>query len=114
MKIIKTKPYLKATKKLSIGAQDEQRLFGELAETPEKGALIVGGGGIRKIRLALGNRGKSAGARVIYCAFVSAEIIFLLAAYAKGEKENLTRREINDFREITDQIRKALENERDI
>lgn len=109
MKFIKTKPYLRAAKKIGITAQDETRLFDELNQTPEKGDLIIGGGGIRKIRLALGNRGKSAGARVIYCAFVIAKKVFLITAYAKNDKTNLTRSEINDFKKIIDLIRKEIE-----
>jgi len=109
MKIIRTKTYLKAVKKLGITAQDEARLFDELRQTPEKGALVVGGGGIRKIRLALGNRGKSAGARVIYCAFAFAKMIFLITAYAKSDKENLSQKEINDFKAIIELIGKELE-----
>lgn len=106
MKIIKTKPYLKAAKRLGIGAQDEQRLFGELAETPEKGALIVGGGGIRKIRLALGNRGKSAGARVIYTIFEIEEELYLLDAYSKSEQANISKAEINNLKKLIEIIRK--------
>ena len=34
--------------------------------TPGLGTLIKGGGGIRKIRVAVGSRGKRGGARVIY------------------------------------------------
>jgi len=37
-----------------------------IAANPELGAVIRGGGGIRKIRVAVGSRGKSGGARVIY------------------------------------------------
>ena len=37
-----------------------------LAATPQLVAVIKGGGGIRKVRVAVGARGKSGGARVIY------------------------------------------------
>jgi len=37
-----------------------------LIEQPDKGDLIQGGGGIRKLRHALPGRGKSSGVRVIY------------------------------------------------
>lgn len=38
----------------------------DLAENPELGDLIKGGGGIRKVRCAVQGRGKSGGVRVIY------------------------------------------------
>lgn len=37
-----------------------------LVENPERGDIIKGGGGIRKLRYALPGRGKSGGIRVIY------------------------------------------------
>ena len=37
-----------------------------LVEDPERGALIRGGGGIRKLRYALAGGGQSGGIRVIY------------------------------------------------
>ncbi len=81
----------------------------ELFENPEKGDLIVGGGGIRKIRLALGNRGKSKGARVIYTFFEVKGRIYLLWAYKKGEKENLTQKEVNNLKLFTEIIREEMQ-----
>ena len=37
-----------------------------LVENPERGDIIKGGGGIRKLRFAQSGRGKSGGVRVIY------------------------------------------------
>jgi len=48
-------------------SDDEYRRFQtELAANPALGPVIRGGGGIRKVRVAAGSRGKSGGARVIY------------------------------------------------
>ncbi len=47
--------------------EDEYRRFqSRLAANPQLGPLIKGGGGIRKVRVAIGSRGKRSGARVIY------------------------------------------------
>ena len=70
---------------------DEYRKFQvDLAANPAIGALIRGGGGIRKIRVALGNRGKSGGARVIYYWAVRRNLVLLLFAYPKNVSANLT------------------------
>jgi len=46
---------------------DEYRLFQlYLMNNPDKGDLIKGCGGVRKIRWAINNKGKSGGIRVIY------------------------------------------------
>jgi hypothetical protein len=41
-------------------------LENELLQNPDRGDLIQGTGGFRKIRMKLAGRGKSAGARVVY------------------------------------------------
>jgi hypothetical protein len=60
-------------------SDDEFREFQyRLAANPQLGALIKGGGGIRKIRVAVGSRGKSGGARVIYFWAARRDLILLL------------------------------------
>ena len=54
------------------------------------GVVIPGSGGIRKLRFGFGGRGKRGGARVIYLFGGNDVPIFLLAAFAKNEKSDLT------------------------
>jgi len=56
------------TKLLPKYMQDEEyRLFQlYLMENPDKGNTVVSSGGVRKIRWAINNKGKSGGIRVIY------------------------------------------------
>ena len=62
----------------------------ELAENPEKGAVIRGTGGIRKLRWSGTGRGKRGGTRVIYYWAKSKDIVLMLVAYAKNEETTLT------------------------
>ncbi len=57
---------------------------------PESGDLIPGGRGLRKLRRPLPGRGKRGGARVIYYHSSGAGRIYLVFAYAKNSRENLT------------------------
>lgn len=61
-----------------------------LAEFPDAGDLVKGGGGIRKVRYALPGRGKSGGARVIYFWAVENDLILMLEIYAKNEQSDLS------------------------
>ena len=56
------------TKRLVEVGDDEvlRALQNEIMQCPEKGNVIVGAGGFRKIRVKLPGRGKSGGARAIY------------------------------------------------
>jgi hypothetical protein len=57
--------------------------------------VIPGSGGIRKVRFGFGSRGKSGGARIIYL-FGGVDLpVFILAAFAKNEKANLSAAERN-------------------
>lgn len=73
----------------------------ELSNHPKKGALIVGGGGIRKIRWSAGNdRGKSGGIRTIYYYKDEKEQILMLFAYPKNVADSLTDSQTKILREI--------------
>lgn len=60
-----------------------------------------------KIRVSLENRGKSGSARVIYVDFIKFEKIYLLTAYPKNEKENLSKQESNQIKELVKALEKA-------
>jgi mRNA-degrading endonuclease RelE of RelBE toxin-antitoxin system len=64
-----------------------------LGNHPEKGDVIPGTGGLRKLRWALAGRGKRGGSRVIYYYNRPEWEVLLLTAYAKNEKEDLAERE---------------------
>jgi hypothetical protein len=66
-----------------------------IAAAPECGVLIEGGGGIRKVRFAIGSRGKSGGVRIVYYYHCQDFPVFLLTVFAKAEKANLTKEQRN-------------------
>jgi hypothetical protein len=61
-----------------------------LAANPGLGALIQGGGGIRRIRVAARSHGKRGGARVIYYWAVRKDLLVLLYAYLRNVSADLT------------------------
>jgi len=62
---------------------------------PQAGEIITGPGGVRKVRWALEGRGKRGGARIIYFFHDMNRPLYLLTAYAKNEREDLEKAEID-------------------
>jgi hypothetical protein len=67
---------------------------------PEAGEIIPETGGVRKIRWALEGMGKRGGARVIYYYHNERLPVFLLSAYAKNRKANLSKAERNVMKRL--------------
>ena len=94
---------------LGLNDADLRRLQDELLSDPKIGDVIRGTGGVRKMRFAFKHRGKSGGVRVIYVDFEVYEKIYLLTAYIKKEKENLSQEECNDLRRLIKILEEQLE-----
>ena len=79
-----------------------------LLENPQKGDVIEGTGGARKLRVSLNdNRGKSGGGRVIYIDIFEKERIYLLFAYPKNVQENLTAEQKKAIKKLINEIKKG-------
>ena len=111
--IIKTVPSFERQVKKLLSAQAREGLFDYLEAHPEKGDIIIGTGGVRKLRWTTGkdNKGKSSGVRVLY--HYSKEIlIILIMLYKKNEAENITESEKNELKKLIPQlVRKYKEGE---
>lgn len=101
--VVETPSFLKAAEKL-FSAEEREAIVATVAANPECGDLIQGTGGFRKLRVGRGGMGKSGGARVIYILRNENFPVFLVAAYAKNEKENLTKAERNELAKMADSI----------
>ena len=78
-----------------LSDQEKEDLIYYLSEHPNSGALMRGTGGIRKLRWAQSGRGKSGGIPVIYYFHSESMPLYLLAAFGKNEKANLSEQERN-------------------
>jgi hypothetical protein len=74
---------------------DEERsdLVDFIARNPECGDPIPGTGGVRKVRWARSGSGKRGGARVIFFYHNVDAPVYLLLAYAKAKREDITAEE---------------------
>ncbi len=101
--VVEMPGYLKVAEKIFSEAERES-IVGMLAADPECGELMQATGGFRKVRVGRSGMGKRGGARVIYILRSDAFPVFLVTAFAKNEKENLTKKERNDLAHRADEI----------
>jgi hypothetical protein len=97
--------------KLDLEEDDLKEFQNFLLEDPSRGDIVQGTGGARKVRWAL-DKGKSSGIRVIYIDFEVQKKLFLLLAYPKSEKDDLTDNEKKRIKELVKILAKSISIER--
>ena len=80
--------------------EEYRKLQAEIVMNPEKGKLIVGSGGLRKIRWVIPGKGKSGGVRIIYYWAKAKEIILMLLIYSKNEQDDLSREQLKILKSL--------------
>lgn len=93
---------------MGLNDNDLRRLQEELLFNPEKGDVMQGTGGLRKLRFAFEGQGKSGSVRVCYVDFVIYRSIYLITAYPKSEKENLSKSERNSIAKMIKSLESTL------
>ena len=81
---------------------DLRELQVTLLKNPAAGDLILGGRGLRKLRVPLPGRGKRGGARVIYYHWVSHDQCLVVFAYAKNVAADLTKDQLRRLADVID------------
>jgi hypothetical protein len=107
-----TKDFDKYWGALGFTDDDLHELQNELLINPQAGRVIQHTGGARKIRVAAMGHGKSGGARVIYVDILISEKIYLLTAYPKGKKEDLSPDDKRVIRLSIGKLKDALSEEK--
>lgn len=79
-----------------------------LMDNPDAGNVIVGTGGLKKVRWALPHTGKSGGIRVLYIDFIFDSVIYMIDLFPKDEKENISQAERNNIKQIIKTIGEEL------
>ena len=98
MVFVETPTFARSATRL-IDEDDLAVLQTALMLRPDAGPVIPGSGGLRKLRIAAKGHGKRGGARVIYYWRNNEDQIFLLFAYAKNERANLTVAQLRALRQ---------------
>jgi len=98
-------------KKIGLDDDDLRQIQEALLQNPKTGNVIRGTKGLRKIRFAFDGAGKSGGGRVAYVDFTVYEIIYLITAYPKSEKDNLTKAERNAIAKLIVRLEQGLKKQ---
>ena len=101
-----TAPFHRCWKAMGLTDDDLKTLENILLENPQRGDVIQGSGGARKLRIQLDAKGKSGGGRVIYLDVFEKEKLYLLFAYPKNVQEDLTAEQKKAIRALVDAIKK--------
>lgn len=101
MVVIETSVFTRQIQKL-LSEDEYRQLQSHLVTRPEAGAVIPGGGGLRKMRWTGQGRGKRGGTRVIYYWAVEQTQILLLLIYPKNAQDDLTPAQLKLLRQIVE------------
>ena len=97
--VVETPGYLRDAESI-FTVLERDAIVTMVASNPECGEIMQGTGGVRKVRVGRGGRGKSGGGRVVYIHRNTEHPVFLLAAFAKNEKANLSKAERNEMAKL--------------
>ncbi|MGB9991546.1 type II toxin-antitoxin system RelE/ParE family toxin [Massilia sp. SM-13] len=103
MVLIETPTFKSCIEKIAT-EEEFRQLQNEILKNPNAGKVIRGGGGVRKIRFAVGSQGKSGGARAIYYYKASADQIYFLLAYEKSGSDDLSDAELKILSNLVKEI----------
>lgn len=93
MEFIETPTFTRSVLEL-LEDDDYAKLQAALAVRPKIGKVIPGSGGLRKFRWAASGRGKRGGLRIIYYWQAADDVIWMLLAYPKSERDDLSREQL--------------------
>lgn len=95
-----------STRKGVLSDEDVHRVEVALLENPEAGAVLAGTGGVRKLRAAIGERGKRGSARVAYLYVRIRERVYFLMVLEKNVQGNFSAEQKKALRQLAEQLRK--------
>ena len=105
MQVFSTRTYERAIRKL-LGEEARREMEESIVADPGAAPVIRGTGGIRKLRWAGSGRGKRGGIRTVYFYHAGPGAIYLLTAYAKADREDLTSADTKALSRLVAAIKK--------
>ena len=93
---------------MGLGDNELRQLQETLLQNPKAGNVIQGTKRLRKIRIAFEGQGKRGSGRVAYVDFTAHKTVYLITAYPKNEKDNLSKAERNAIAKMIIALKKGI------
>ena len=90
MQVVRLTPYLRAMRAMGFDETDMRNIEAAILAAPQAHPIVKGLRGVRKARFARPGSGKSGGGRALYYVMLSRELLFMLTAYPKNERDDLS------------------------
>ncbi len=107
--IIELPPFSKKAPNI-LTKKELDKLYDYIKLNPEKGNIIPGTGGIRKLRWSSDNKGKRGGSRIIYFYSIVGSTIYLITCYTKNDQSDLSNDAKKKYKTLIEQIKKEIRN----
>ncbi|MBN9545291.1 MAG: type II toxin-antitoxin system RelE/ParE family toxin [Alphaproteobacteria bacterium] len=107
MEIFRTKTFTKACKDLGATEEEIKALEQDISDNPKGAPVIQGTGGARKVRFSINNRSKSAGGRCIYVVIELDDVVYLITAYPKSKRGDLSVADKKAIKEFVTELKGA-------
>ena len=109
VEFIESRLFTRRLHDLAGGAADEllRAIQSGLEQNPDRGAMVPGLGGVRKVRIPGRSKGKRGGYRCLYLHLEKRQHIHLLILLAKNEQEDATAEQKSQIRQWVAEIKKA-------
>ncbi len=111
LRFVEIEPFPGQWSRLKLNDEDLAMLQVCICSDPKAGTVIVGAGGLRKVRFAMSDsgKGKSGSYRVYYVYFQEYGIVILWGIVAKTQKADLTKAEKNVIAAVIERYQRLLD-----
>ena len=101
-----TAPFIASAAKAGMTDREREAAIHQIAADPSAGEVVVGSGGVRKVRVAGRGFGTSGGYRIAVGYLNARRPVYLLWMLSKGRAANFTAAQIKALKALMDRLRK--------
>ena len=105
--VAETAAFIASADKAGMTVAERSDAIAQIAADPTSGDMVVGSGGVRKVRVAGRGKGKSGGYRIATAFLNKDRPVYLLAVLSKGQAANFTAEQIKALKAMMDRLRGA-------